>query len=305
MNYNVEDIEKVLIKAGLKAEKVIIEDVKGYGAMVYIVRTADTMYVIKVFKDFQPYPSIPYYHKERVSTEAEVYEELQSNFQDIVPELFYFNVENGTEVLEYISEPYKLFESTILSGQMVDVGFFKNFAKFLHEKNQKLTENLDQPFYSYKDAQDLRVLFTDSSYLPRISDIFEYGSKRRCAINLAGLSPKNMFVSGDKFKLIDFEEAFFGDDLFDVGFFVGHLLLYTISDINNHILSGIKEFILEYVKLAKLSERDKEHILNYAGIMLLHRASGFNLKGDISASKVKILKIGEELINSIDSYKLI
>lgn len=291
---------ELLVLAGIYAKDLVIENVLGYGGEVYVVQTDIGEFVIKLFKDFSPYPTIPYYAKSRVATDVEVYEKLNQLDNTVVPDVLYFDAAEGILILSKVDNSYTLFEDVVKENKEINPNFYSSFAKFLYNKAVAIEPHLDHVFYSVEDAKHLRSLFVEDRYLSTVDAIFKKGLEMPQALNLGGLSPKNMFICESKFKLIDFEEAFIGDYTYDPGFFVGHMLIYHKLNANNGIVTGLRDFAKTFNALAKLTKEEKTQMISYAGLMILHRSGGFNIKGSFKGMQQELINFGEQLLHGND-----
>lgn len=285
-------------KLGFRAME--IEKVLGYGAYVCLLKNKHAQeVVVKVNKEFQPYPSLPLYPMKRVQTEASMYAFLESMDTSYVPKVYGYDSVQGILALDRVGGSHVIFDDLLLSGYVPTVKFMEAFVSFLVQKGEKSKEaNKKIPFfYTQQTTKALRSLFVPPQYTDAIDKLFRDAEKGGKVVNCSGLSPKNIFVSPseDTFKLIDFEEAFVGDRVYDPAYFASHLLLYAIASKNSEVYQRIGQFTEKcFVDLA-FNESDKSRYMRYIGLLLLHRAEGFNLKG-IPSNNKEFAELGGALL---------
>lgn len=281
-------------------ENMRVEKILGYGAYVCLLQNAERkQIVIKVNKEFQPYPSLPLYPKSRVVTEATMYSFIENIDKSYVPKVHGVDEKRGVLAIDQVSGGHIVFDDLLLAGYVPTTRFMETFVEFLRNKEKASVENVSVPklFYTQATTKALRSLFVPTDYVPLIDKLFQDAEAGGKVINCSGLSPKNIFVSPteDTFKLIDFEEAFIGDRVFDPAYFASHLLLYALATKNNHVLKKVKEFTEKAFTTLAFTEQDISRYARYVGLILLHRAEGFNLKG-IPSNIKEFSSIGGRLL---------
>lgn len=99
------------------------------------------------------------------------------------------------------------------------------------------------PFYRYVLRKHPQI----APALERVID--EVLSLAVCVVH-ADFSPKNLLISDGQMTLVDFETGHYGDQAFDLGFFLSHLVLKTIKHANDcpTFLSLIQTFCDSYWK---------------------------------------------------------
>ena len=266
---------------GVNPDDFRIINEKGYGDNVYILGDDKPKYVIKRFNDFSPYPTIPKYCRSRIELEKESYDLLMRIHHDLTPMLLYHHADDYLIIYSFVSKPYVEYQDYLNDASNTKSQhkkLFDEFANFFINKTE-IKKKIQNPFYFYPQVKQLRSLFVHPIHANRIDFIFERGMFMRKAYNIGGMSPKNIFIDplNGKFKLIDFEESFEGDYLYDIGFFIGHLLLYVSSQ-NCGLIEDIKRTLNRIDYTFKWNKYEKDQVLSYAGLIILHRADGFNIK---------------------------
>jgi 5-methylthioribose kinase len=109
-------------------------------------------------------------------------------------------------------------------------------------------------------------------------------------LTLADFSPKNILLWGDRWTVIDFETAHFGDPAFDLGFFLTHLVLKSLHVISlrQSLLQGIEAFWNAYrsgLTSAQAPAIEQRSMVHLAACMLA-RVDG--------KSPVDYLDVGEQ-----------
>lgn len=82
--------------------------------------------------------------------------------------------------------------------------------------------------------------------------------KHKKQIIFGDLSPKNMAIDDEGVYICDLDAAHYGNVLFDIGFFAGHLLLHTFNQRDSHIAEA---FINTYLNNADLHIGDEDEDL--------------------------------------------
>jgi 5-methylthioribose kinase len=294
-----------IIKTSLKSLKqdysdINLKAIKGYGAAVYLFETNGKNLVLKKFKSFQPYDSIPFYDKSRVATEVEIYKTISNTLgKEFTPQIINWNKSKGLLLMDEISHPFSLLEERLIDKHIPCKKFFANLSRFLKFKKNKC-KILDEKFYTFEDTKLLRSLFVGKKYKTQIDRLFNEGKKHKNSLQLAGLAPKNIFISESRFKVIDFEEAFIGDSIYDSAYFLGHMLIYHIITENMQLLENIRFFVEATIRDFNMTKSDLKRLFSYAGLMILHRAGGFNIKGDFTGKQKDLQKIGESYLYGND-----
>lgn len=276
-----------------------VERVLGYGAHVCLLcDKQEQKMVVKINKEFQPYPNLPLYPKNRVKAEAAMYSFLTSIDNKYVPRVVGMDVEKGLLAIDHVGGSHVVFDDLLLSGYVPSQRFMESFVTFLRKKASKNAMGLENSlFYTQKTTKELRSLFVPKKYTSTIERLFSEAERAGQVANCSGLSPKNIFVSPteDTFKLIDFEEAFIGDEVYDPAYFASHLLLYALATKNPEVRNRVAEFSERAFSELSYSDGDITRYARYVGLMLLHRAEGFNLKG-IPPNVEEVKEIGDKLL---------
>ncbi len=92
-----------------------------------------------------------------------------------------------------------------------------------------------------------------------LKDVVTRLKKHKRQIIFGDLSPKNMAIDEEGVYICDLDAAHYGNVLFDIGFFAGHLLLHTFNQPDSHIAEA---FINTYFTNADLHiEGEDEDLL--------------------------------------------
>jgi tRNA A-37 threonylcarbamoyl transferase component Bud32 len=130
-------------------------------------------------------------------------------------------------------------------------------------------------------ATKLSVAMRTSSVralLPQhIDDLIAQSDRARAGLVLGDLASKNVLVGVDCAYVLDLELAFRGDQLFDVAFFLAHVVVEPPPFARASALAAAKSFWERYdaerKRLAPMTIDDEPRMLRWLGAMIMCRAS--------------------------------
>ena len=287
----IDFIGNILSQAGIDNRDIRIDSIKGFAARVILFSTSGGRYVIKEFLDTSLGGTKVYFAADRLRLETEIYKVID---QDLVPKLYLSDSKTNTLLLEQMYS-FELLTDYLLSNESLPGEFLENILSFLVGKLRIM--NIQYQPYTYLDAMNLKSFNVDKKHQPRIIELFREGTRAQQCINLAGLSPKNIFINSlGNFKLIDFEDTFVGDFIYDFAFIFAHLLIYGIIQNKNKLINQIINFIKIFKNKLNLTDKDYNRFLGYMGLLFLHRMDGFNIEGDFQSAMPNLKLLGEELL---------
>jgi hypothetical protein len=287
-----------------------------------------------------------FFHREVDFMKLASTEEELTPFWQVMPELFHYDEHSGLLVTEGLTH-YKTFGEYCGSHPMYDRAILMALGLFLarchitsiHYKEHAVGDtrlHLRPPVPTYGHITPTQFAYASGRDFPIYLTVVQ-------SINEALRTLKNNWTShclihgdfkGDNImlhmqaasegtpaiKFIDWELAGWGDPLWDVGSFIGQLLLYWAMSIQptggdnfaswisnasvpfETVQSSIACFTSSYIYSWQAALQDMESqqtkIMQYAGLFLLHRAlASLALAGNFSPSSYCCLHLGRTLIS--------
>ncbi len=171
---------------------------------------------------------------ERVYREQEVMQALEPLMPPgVVPRVLFSDRENYVFAMSDAGADCRVWKEMLLAGE-VDPERGELAGRILgrmHEATATRPE-LVEPFRDHAVFVQLRV---DPFYrriqerrpavAAAVAPLIEQAVTVKEALCHGDFSPKNLLVNGDRFTLVDYETACFGDPAFDLGFCLSHLVL--------------------------------------------------------------------------------
>jgi len=236
-----------------------------------------------------------------------------------IPKIFQFNSKNDFLILEYLDEKkYNTLKSELLK-KIINLKVIKKISKDIYKihnesSNSKTKKKFDNNFKNFYDLR-LDAYFNEVGRVHpnlkiKIKNIIKSYKKNSSTLVHGDFSPKNILVYKNNVKYIDAETCNYGDPVFDVVFFLNHLLIKSIHipQIKNKILEAYKIFFDTYIKLIKKKQREGfiNRYLEMMPIMLLARVDGKSpveyIKKKTIKNKIKLLSFSliDKKLKTID-----
>ena len=223
-----------------------------------------------------------------------------------IPKVFQFSSKNDFLILEYLDEKkYNTLKSKLLK-KIVNLKIIKKISKDIYKihnesSNSKTKKKFDENFKNFYDLR-LDAYFNEVGRVYpnlkiKIKNIIRSYRENSSTLVHGDFSPKNILVYKNNVKYIDAETCNYGDPVFDVVFFLNHLLIKSIHmpQMKKKILEAYKIFFDTYIKLIKKNQREGfiNRYLEMMPIMLLARVDGKSpveyIKKKIVKNKIKLL----------------
>lgn len=170
---------------------------------------------------------------DRIWREADVMRWLERLVPGSTPRLLYEDRPNFVIVMEAIHRDHVVWKEALLDGR-IDMSLGESLGKLLaqiHSFTWRHAEASD----AIGDAQAFDELRLDPYYRtvarahpvlqPALEEVITACESRKLSLTLGDFSPKNILLTSDGLRLVDFETGHFGDPAFDIGFFLTHIAL--------------------------------------------------------------------------------
>jgi aminoglycoside phosphotransferase (APT) family kinase protein len=233
-------IEYLRDQGTLQPEEVASAEALAWGVsniVIRIDRESDADFVIKQSRKQLRTQAQWFSQLERIWRELEVMQELQQLLPArVVPRVLFEDRENYLFAMEAIAADHKVWKAELLDGRFEqdiarELGHFLSAIhrqSFLQERYRQQWgdwEIFDQlridPFYRF-------IVRSHPEIKGWVDDLISEMDAHRLCLVLADFSPKNILITEQQIHLVDFETAHFGDPVFDLGFFLSHLLLKAV-----------------------------------------------------------------------------
>ena len=173
---------------------------------------------------------------DRIWREADVLRLLEQRLPGAAPRLIYEDRPNYLIVMEAIDRNHVVWKQALLEGR-VDLSLARTLGALL-ARIHTVTWHDPAVEHLMGNAEAFDELRLDPYYrrlanvhpvlAPTLHALIEASRTHRNALVLADFSPKNILLTNDGLRLVDFETGHYGDPPFDVGFFLTHLALKGI-----------------------------------------------------------------------------
>jgi 5-methylthioribose kinase len=211
----------------------------GVSNAVFRVESAGHRFVLKQSRPRLRTRDAWYSDLDRVYREQAVMELLNPLLPEpTVPRVLHSDRANYVFAMSHAPDDSRVWKETLLAGQ-TDPAIASRAGMVLatmHEATARRPEELE----AFGDATVFIQLRVDPFYRrvqerrPEVAgpvgQIIERMLSTREALCHGDYSPKNILVHGDRFTLVDYETAHFGDPTMDMGLFLSHLLLKALGN---------------------------------------------------------------------------
>jgi 5-methylthioribose kinase len=248
----------------------------------------------------------------------------EQNNQYLLPEIVLYDKLNMILVTKDL-KPTGNLQQALKKGTF-DIKIAKNIGVYLAHQHSKTYNKViiigeDQNndikewnFFLSLRTKDLLKNHSLADLKKELIDIYEKGSSNASHLLMhLDYCPKNILFFNDKrIAVLDFEfSSGIGDPAYDIGFIIGHYLLFAIVfSESGSAIDSIFELYDAYCKgVEKLSfyKEFGERIWKYVGCTLLYRTIGASPDNSINQTqKNKIIKAGKELLKmeNINKYSI-
>lgn len=242
---------------------------------IYIKQAFD---YVKIAPDF-PAPI------ERQEFEKLSIDYLQKFWKGRIPQVIHYDKKNNILIITGVGQGAELFAEEIKQGKLhFDVG--SDLGLMMVELH---VPTYDKKQYPVRDSKankehidfifDFRLRGSKET-LPKETDkLFQKSQKVKTSIIYGDWASKNVFVVGNKIRLVDFENLVRFDPSFDIGYALAHWVLEIAEENRSDMARFFKDFESSYKSRWNSSlKKDVEAILKraskYIGAMMLHRVAG-------------------------------
>jgi aminoglycoside phosphotransferase (APT) family kinase protein len=222
----------------------------------------------------------------RNGTELEYIRQVGAFLPEAVPQIRFASAEGGYFAMEYLADNFVNWKQMLLAGRCepARAAIAGTILGTIHRKTAGDT-TIARLFDTTPVFHQLRTdayLLTTGRRHPALQEHFvraaeRIESTRECLVH-GDYSPKNMLASPDRFVILDCETAWYGDPVFDLGFFLNHLLLKSLhlGNRNAEITEMISEFWQKYNAARSLSQSVEleKRLVPLLMMLLLARVDG-------------------------------
>ncbi len=238
---NVETVVPYLKQRGhLGAGESATAQELGWGVSNIVLRINRAIGPDWVLKQSRPQlrTDVPWFSRiDRIHREADVMRVLAGILPaGVVPEILCEDRDNYWFAMQAVDAGHQVWKQMLLGGQP-DADIASRLGSYLAMIHSKTAEHpeLTESFVDRSVFEELRVApfyrhladkFDDVR--PEIDAMIANMSAHSHCLVLGDFSPKNILIIDQEIVLVDFETGHRGDPVFDLGFFLSHLLLKTV-----------------------------------------------------------------------------
>lgn len=274
----------------------------GISSDVFLVRDGDEQFVVKRaiaklrvrddwFADIQ-----------RNATEIQFIRQVSAFLPEAVPQIRFVSAENGYFAMEYLGEGFENWKQLLLAGrcEATHAAIAGKILGTIHGRtagDHKIARLFDTTPVFHQLRTDAYVLTTGKRH-PALQKFFireaeRLEATRECLVH-GDYSPKNMLISPKRFVILDCETAWYGDPVFDLGFFLNHLLLKSLhlETRNVEIEKMIFSFWQAYKTARQLSDTEEleTRLVPLLMMLLLARVDGKSPAEYLTAPKQQFIR---------------
>ncbi len=259
---------------------------------------------------------------ERIITEAKVLEKIKEWIgENFVPEIFYLDKENFVLIMSDVEQDRKCLVDELEKNNL-HANLAKQFGEFFgrfHARTYKIDEDLSTAERELMETYYIPLHLTWGARKHFPEEVIKKIVKESYLTNpsLIWIDPvhRNIFVSKNDFRLIDFEFCLHLDPAIDLGIFLSHWFIKS-QEADDDIKQGSKKFIDDFIEeykkvwLGHVSD-SADHLggiikrsNKWLGIYLLSRVDGKH--GSYVKDKEveeKVRNLGKDLLNNKELIK--
>jgi 5-methylthioribose kinase len=305
---NKNNLKKYLIEKKLISSKYEIEELSG-GIInkIYRVKTDENSYVIKQFLKQAKTDK-----KLRIPSHnlRFFYEKSAINYlgKEMTPKIVFFDEKNKIICMEDLGEENRL-DLLMLSNKLNTKIFSVIGKKIAEMHNRSFNNKVLQTIFNNESFHELSLEHRyykkiDPKLLKERDELMRNCRRNNIVFIHHDLKMKNFFVIDNEFRLIDFEQSYYGDPAFDVGYFLGHLMIYYYNKASLRNRAMVLNFWNSYINNLKFKYKQKleANVIKHAGFIIIYKLTGI-AKKDFSFVKNKkrvIERAKKVILNDID-----
>ena len=182
----------------------------------------------------------------------------------------------------------------------------------LHSRTMGQKQLITHELIDFTEYDLMRTTAAQKYFINEVREFKKNISMLPFSVVWADCCPKNILINNDDVRFIDFEFVHYNSPVIDIGFFIGHILLFIIKNpkYTDELIEKLVVFIDGYkenVKTELYAELIKLSLV-YAGILLVHKTKSKAKYTGYTDYEEKIFLLSTKLIkekfNPISKKKL-
>jgi 5-methylthioribose kinase len=249
---------------------------------------------------------------ERQLAEKKSIDYLQQYWKGRIPEVIHYDSENNVLIITDVGENAVLLANEIKNGNLhFEIG--TDLGKMMAELHTPTYDMDDYPVRNAKENDehvdfifDFRLRGARQEAPEETNKLFIESGEVKTSMIYGDWASKNVFVAGDKVRLVDFENLVRYDPAFDIGYALAHWVL----DISKENIEDMTKFFEDFENAYSLSwnENYKEDLASilqrsarYTGAMMLHRLAGVkntNRMEEYLNRDIDLIKLAKDILEN-------